>query len=96
MKNYSSTKAPIVKGDNSKARCPDEKEKIKVIPYSSLVGSLMYTQVCTRFDLAFVVIVLGKYLSDHGLSNWKVVKKVMRYLQDTKDKILTYQHTNVL
>ena len=39
---------------------------MKVIHYSLVVGSLMYTQVCTRLDIAFVVGVLGRHLSDLG------------------------------
>ena len=39
---------------------------MKVVSYSSVVGSLMYAQVCSRPDIAFVVIVLGRYLSDLG------------------------------
>ncbi|RVW32450.1 Retrovirus-related Pol polyprotein from transposon TNT 1-94 [Vitis vinifera] len=46
--NYRSSKAPIVKGDKfSKAQCPqndDEREEMRTIPYSSVVGSLMYAQ----------------------------------------------------
>ena len=34
------------------------------IPYASAVGSLMYAQVCTRLDIAYIVGVLGKYLSN--------------------------------
>ena len=37
---------------------------MQAIPYSSIVGSLMYAQVCTRPNIAFVVGVLGRYLSD--------------------------------
>ena len=44
---------------------------MKAFPYSSVVGSLMYAQVCTRPNIAFVVGVLGRYLSDHGQSHWK-------------------------
>ena len=69
---------------------------MKVVPYASLVGSLMYAQVCTRPNIAFVVGVLGMYLSDLGLSHWKVAKKVMQYLQGTKDHMLTYRRTNTL
>ncbi|RVW86860.1 Retrovirus-related Pol polyprotein from transposon TNT 1-94 [Vitis vinifera] len=98
--NCKSTKAPIVKGDKfSKAQCPqndDEREEMKTIPYSSVVGSLMYAQVCTRPDIAFVVGMLGRYLSNPGSQHWKVVKKVLRYLQGTKDLMLTYQRTNLL
>ena len=53
---------------------------MKAVPYSSVVGSLMYAQVCTHLDNAFVVDVLGKYLSDLGQSHWKTTKKFLRYL----------------
>ena len=70
MHNCSSTRAPIVKGDKFlKAQCPqndDEIEEMRIIPYSSLVGSLMYTHVCTRPDIAFVVGMLGRHLSNLG------------------------------
>ena len=56
----------------------------------------MYAQVCTRPDIAFVVGVLGRYLSDPGLSHWKAAKKVMRYLQGTKDHMLTYRRADTL
>ena len=60
------------------------------------VSSLMYAQVCTRLDIAFVVGVLGRYLSDPSQSHWKVDKKVLKYLQGTKDFMLTYRHTDTL
>ena len=69
---------------------------MKTISYSLVMGSLMYDQVCTRPNIAFVVGMLGKYLSDPGQSHWKATKKVLRYLQGTKDLMLTYRHTNTL
>ena len=39
---------------------------MKAIPYSLVMGGLMYAQVCTRPVISFVVGVLGKYLSDLG------------------------------
>ncbi|RVW80418.1 Retrovirus-related Pol polyprotein from transposon TNT 1-94 [Vitis vinifera] len=100
MHNCKSTKAPIVKGDKfSKAQCPqndDEREEMKTIPYSSVVGSLMYAQVCTRPDIAFIVGMLGRYLSNLGSQHWKAAKKVLRYLHGTKDLMLTYQRTSLL
>ena len=39
---------------------------------------------------------LGRYLSDPGQSRWKAAKKVLRYLQGTKDLMLTYQRTDTL
>ena len=42
---------------------------MKAAPYSSVVGSLMYAQVCTCPDITFVVGLLGRYLSDLGQSH---------------------------
>ena len=39
---------------------------MKNIPYALAIGSLMYAQVCTRLDIAYVVGVLGRYQSNAG------------------------------
>ena len=69
---------------------------MKTIPYASVVGSLMYAQVCTRPDIAFIVNVLGRYLSNPGHDHWVAAKKVMRYLQRTKDFMLIYKRVDNL
>ena len=83
---------PVVKGDKlSNEQCPKndlEKDVMKTIPYASVVSSLMYAQICTRPDIAFIVNVLGKYLSNPRHDHWVAAKKVMRYLQRTKDFML--------
>ena len=75
---------PIAKGDKfSLEQCPKnefEIQEMQKIPYASAVGSLMYAQVCTRPDIAFIVGMLGRYLSNPGMDHWKAVKRVMRYL----------------
>ena len=101
MQSCSSSKAPIVKGDRfSKGQCPRndiERDQMKAVHYSSIVDSLMYAQVCTRLDIVFFFVgVLGRYLIDLGQSHWKVAKKVLRYLQGTKDLMFTYRHTDTL
>ena len=48
---------------------------MKNVLYSSAVGSLMYAQVCTRPNIAFAVGVLGRFMSNHGLIHYQVVKK---------------------
>jgi hypothetical protein len=83
-----------VKGDTfSKCQCPqngNERTQMQSIPYASIVGSLMYAQVCTRPDISYAVSVLGRYLNDPGLSQSTVAKKVLRYLKGTKNFMLTY------
>ena len=69
---------------------------MKTTPYSSVVGNLMYVKVCTRLDIAFVVDLLGRYLSDLSQSHWKMAKKVLRYLQGTKNLMLTCRRTDTL
>ena len=39
---------------------------------------------------------LGRYQSNPGLDYWKAAKKVMRYLQGTKNFMLLYRWTNNL
>ncbi|XP_057998028.1 secreted RxLR effector protein 161-like [Hevea brasiliensis] len=95
MHTCSSSVVPILSGEKPfKAQCPqDDKERTEIekIPYSSTIGSLMYAQVCTRPDIAFAISVLGRCLSNLGWSHWKVAKKVMRYLQGTKNYMVTYK-----
>ena len=42
---------------------------MKAVSDSSVVGSLIHAQVCTHPNTAFVVGVLGGYLSDPGQSH---------------------------
>ena len=69
---------------------------MKVVPYTSAVGSLQYAQVCTRPGLAFVTGLLGRFQSNLGMEHWKLVKKVLRYLQGTKGLMLTYRRSESL
>ena len=66
------------------------------VTFLKSIGSLMYAQVCTHPDIAFVVNALGRYLSNPGLNHWKAVKKVMKYLQGTKDYMLAYKRSDQL
>ncbi|CAL8990781.1 unnamed protein product [Prunus brigantina] len=65
-------------------------------PYASLVGSLMYAQVCTRPDIAFSVSVLGRFQSNPRQAHWIAGKRVMRYLQRTNDYKLVYKKSDRL
>jgi hypothetical protein len=69
---------------------------MKSVPYASAVGSLMYVQVCTRPDLAFVTGMLGRYQKNAGVSHWNGIKKALRYIQGTKGLMLTYERSDSL
>ena len=91
---------PMAKGDKfSLSQCPKnnfEIQEMQHIPYASAIGSLMYAQVCTRPDIAYIVGMLGRYLSNPGKDHWIAAKRVMRYLQRTKDCMLTYRKLDQL
>jgi hypothetical protein len=65
MHKCNPTPAPIVKGIKfEKFQCPRNQYEIdetKVVPYASAVESLMYAQVCTHRDLAFITGMLERY-----------------------------------
>ena len=44
----------------------DEIEYMARVPYSSIVGSLMYAMVCTRPDLSHDVSLVSRYMANPG------------------------------
>lgn len=57
-----------------------EKKEMEKISYASTMRSLMYAQVCTCPNIAYIVEMLGKYLSNLSMVHWKETKQVMRCL----------------
>ncbi|XP_075102326.1 secreted RxLR effector protein 161-like [Nicotiana tabacum] len=100
MNNCSAGIVPIQKGDKfSLMQFPKndvERKEMESIPYSSIVGSLMYAQTCPRSNISFAVGMLGRCQSNPRIDHWKVVKKLLRYLKGTKDYILMYRRSKHL
>lgn len=71
-------------------KTPEERTKMKGIPYSSVVGSLMYAMICTRPDICHAVGLVSRFQSNPGLEHWKAVKRILRYLKGTEDYVLCY------
>jgi hypothetical protein len=64
-------------------QCPKnqyEIEVMKVVSYASIVESLMYAQVCTCPDLAFVTGMLSRYQKNPEKSHYEGIKKALRCL----------------
>ena len=100
MDKSTASPVPIQRGDSfCRSQCPQndlERKEMENIPYASVVGSLMYAQTCTRPDISFDVGMLGRYQSNPGVHHWKAAKKVLRYLQGTKEHMLIYRRSNNL
>jgi hypothetical protein len=71
-------------------------DQINLVTYALAVESLIYAQIYTRPDLAFVTGILGKYQKNPGISHWNGIKKPLRYIQGTNDLMLTYERSNSL
>ena len=48
-------------------------EYMSHVPYASVVGSLMYAMVCTRFDLAQAISVVSRYMDKPGKEHWQAM-----------------------
>lgn len=103
MEKCSSSHVPVHKGDKfSLNQCPKndlERKQMKNIPYASIVWSLIYAQTCTRLAICFVIEMQGRYQSNHWMDQWKDAKKMLWYLQGTKEYMLIcriYDHLDVV
>ena len=55
----------------------EEREKTKVIPYASAIGSIKYAMLCTRSIVYPTLILAKEYNSDLGLDHWTAVKIIL-------------------
>ncbi len=77
----------------SKTQCPstaDERSRMSAIPYASVVGSIMYSMICTRPDVSYALSVVSRYQADPGEIHWTTAKNILKYLRSTKDVFLVY------
>ena len=64
------------------------------VPYSSVVGSLMYAMVCSRPDLSYAMSLISRYMSNPGKEHRKTVQWIFRYLRETADSCLKFGRTD--
>ena len=65
----------------------------KEYPFQKLIGCLMYLAVATRPDISHAVSYLSQFNQFYGKEHWLAAKRVLRYLQGTKNHALTYRKT---
>ena len=75
---------------NQRPKTNAEIERLRGIPYASVVESLIYAMLCTRPDICFVVGMVSRYQSDPGEEHWIAAKHIFKYLQRTRDYMLVY------
>lgn len=62
----------------------------KNIPYREAVGCLIYLAHVTRPDITYAVNKLSQYCNSPGNQHWFGIKRIMRYLQGTRNLKLCY------
>ncbi|KAJ7564960.1 hypothetical protein O6H91_02G041500 [Diphasiastrum complanatum] len=68
----------------------DEAKAMEHKPYRRLIGSLMYLVDNTQPDIAYVVFRFSQFNINPGPTHWKIAKRIVQYLQNTKDYGLCY------
>jgi hypothetical protein len=73
MHECSATHVPFMKGDKlgtfQSPKNQLEINEMKLIPYASAIGSIMYAQVYARPDLAFVIELLSRFQSNTSMKH---------------------------
>ncbi|CAM9820608.1 unnamed protein product [Sphacelaria rigidula] len=59
--------------------------------YQAMVGSLIFLSQCTRFDIAFSVTQVARYMSKPTTEHMAAVKRIFRYLKGTPDLPIVYR-----
>jgi len=62
-----------------------ENDVMAIIPYSSVVGSLMYIMVCSHLDLAYPLSHVFQLMFNPTNEHWLTIKWIFEYLEATKD-----------
>ena len=68
----------------------EDRERMKVIPYASAIGSIKYAMMCTRPIMCLAMSLARGYNSDLGVDHWTAVKIILRSLKRTKEMFLDY------
>ena len=66
-------------------------EEEGVFPYREAIGSIMYLMLMTRPDLAASVQILSRFMEKPIRIHWEAIKRVLRYIQGTKEMGLNFR-----
>ncbi|GJZ96500.1 hypothetical protein Tco_0668834 [Tanacetum coccineum] len=83
-------------GKSQGASTPAELKRMQNVPYTSVVGSIMYVVRCTRPDVAFAHNITSRFQQNPGDLHWTTVKNILKYLKNTKDMLLVYRESEYI
>lgn len=68
-----------------------EDQPNKNYPYREAVGSLIHAATVSRPDIMFAVNMVSRFLNCYNEQHWNAIKKIFKYLKDTKDYGIFYK-----
>ena len=71
-------------------KATDDSDEVNQGLYQSAVGSLLYLSSRTRPDIAYAVSNVAQFSAKPNKQHWTAVKRILRYLQGTKNFGLLY------
>lgn len=71
-----------------------DEDYMKSVPYSNAVGSIMYSMIGTRPDLAYLVGIISRFMSNPIKNHWLGVKWVLRYIKGSLKTKLCYKKSS--
>lgn len=80
--------------NNQSPKSITETEYMNRVPFRETVGSLMFAAIVSRPDIMFAVSQVSRFLQNPGQKHWEAVKRILRYLQGTKDVGIVYKGDN--
>ncbi len=83
---------PIVAHEIPKRKDPATKQEIKL--FQELIGSILYTSIMIRPDVAYAAAYLSQHLTNPSIDHIKAARQVMRHLFLTRKHALTFGASN--
>ena len=88
MRTAKSATTPMREGDLFKNESQATERDIK--QYQAMIGSIMFAMIETRPDIAFATSLVSRHAKNPGKQHMEAVKHILRYLQGTKTKGITF------
>ena len=89
MQDSSPVSTPMATGTKL-TKTIEDSEKADLKQYQSNVGSQMYAMLCTRPDLAYAISQISQFSSNPSTSHESAAKRVLRYLNGTRNLGITF------
>ena len=80
----------VVYSNQQSPSTPNQVARMQGVSYSEGIGSVLWPAVVSRPDIAYAVGVLSQFIKNPGQSHWEALKRVITYLNTTKDVWLTF------